>query len=343
MPSPLGRMTESSSPTPPALVAPGLRALMHEIVDYAGLFPPARLPLDEAIRAYAAYRRSPEAWMLGRFVCPVKRLPDLAAHADLFAANPPFRFSVLGSGGPDAPAFLAAFEADLAALTAFHDRHPGQVRAEVMEVRLPATLRTAEADALRGFFGDVHTALARSGLPGLDLFCEVPLDDALPGTLPPLLTAMAAYNRTRPAAPEAEVGLKMRCGGVEASMFPPPERIALAMAACLRAGVRFKATAGLHHPIRHFNDSVQTKMNGFFNVFGAAVLATAHALDEAAILDILHDENADHFRFPDGTFVWKTHAANPEAIRQVRATAALSFGSCSFDEPRDDLRALGLL
>ena len=42
-----------------------LRALLTGVVDYAGLFPPARLPLDEAIRNYARYRQGSDAWMLG--------------------------------------------------------------------------------------------------------------------------------------------------------------------------------------------------------------------------------------------------------------------------------------
>ena len=37
-------------------MSPSLRALLTGIVDYAGLFPPAQLSLDEAIRNYARYR-----------------------------------------------------------------------------------------------------------------------------------------------------------------------------------------------------------------------------------------------------------------------------------------------
>ena len=53
-----------------------LRVLLGSIVDYAGLFPPARLPLDQAVRNYLRYRSEPESWMLGRFVLPAARLDE---------------------------------------------------------------------------------------------------------------------------------------------------------------------------------------------------------------------------------------------------------------------------
>src|SRR5256885_6068138 len=63
---------------PPSL-PPTLRALLEHVIDYAGLFPPARLPLAESLRNYLAYRASGQSWMLGGFVCPVGRLSELAA------------------------------------------------------------------------------------------------------------------------------------------------------------------------------------------------------------------------------------------------------------------------
>jgi hypothetical protein len=54
-----------------------IRTLLRESIDYAGLFPPARLPLEEAFDNYLRYRTEPEAWMLARFVIPVGRLDEL--------------------------------------------------------------------------------------------------------------------------------------------------------------------------------------------------------------------------------------------------------------------------
>ena len=321
------------------LTPPALGALSEALIDYAGLFPPAGLPLDTALRNYARYRTEPEAWMLGRFIIPIKRLADLTPYADLFAENPPFRFSVLGTGGSDAHAFLQAFEADLESIWAFHRQHPEQVQVEVMEVRLPEALRGVDLDTARAFFDAVgrRNAAAR---PALSLYFEAPIDAALRQTAPPLLAAMTAYNRDHEDAP---LGFKMRTGGLAPRAFPEAGALAYALAACVRAGAPFKATAGLHHPVRLYHESVQTHMYGFFNLFGAAVLAAEHDLDEAVVRAILLDEDPAHFRFTDDAFTWADYAASPQAIRHVRATLAHSYGSCSFDEPREDLRAMALL
>jgi hypothetical protein len=49
------------------------RALMHGIVDYAGLFPPASLDMPKTVANYARYRSGEDRWALGRLVVPLKR------------------------------------------------------------------------------------------------------------------------------------------------------------------------------------------------------------------------------------------------------------------------------
>lgn len=323
-----------------AVVAPSLRALLDDIVDYAGLFPPADLPLDTAIWNYARYRRTPEAWMLARFVLPVARLAALSDYDHLFAEDPPFRFAVLGTGGQDTRAFQKSLEEDLVQLAAFLDRHRRHVEADVLEVRLPEPLLHANADAMKTFFEAVALQIAESPLPRLDVYYEVPLDPELRGTLPRLL---AGLQEVAARTPQSLPGLKMRTGGLDPMAFPKPAAVAYVIAACRDACVRFKATAGLHHPVRHFAPSVGADMYGFLNVFGAAVLADAHGLPEEVIQEVLLDEATAHFRFEPYAFRWKDYEVPSDAVRRTRSRLAISFGSCSFDEPRDDLRALGLL
>ncbi|NBC18622.1 MAG: hypothetical protein GVY18_15065 [Bacteroidetes bacterium] len=326
---------ESHPPEVPA--AGGLQALLAQIVDYAGLFPPAGLPLDEALPNYARYRRSPDAWMLARFVIPRGRLEDLAAHRDVIASDPPFVFSVLGTGGDDDDAFLDALTDDVATIEAFHAEHRGLVRADVMEVRLPPSLLGAGADDVTAFLEAVDERVADLGLT---VFFEVPLDDDLRTTAPPLLHAMAAFNRVRD---DVSVGFKMRTGGLDPDAIPSAEHVAAAVLACRDAGVAFKATAGLHHPVRHVDETLGVPMHGFFNLFGGAALAVVHDLDAAALVAILEDDDPDHFRFTGYDVAWQDLSAPADAVARTRETLATSFGSCSFDEPRDDLRTLGLL
>lgn len=328
-----------------------LRAFLYRLVDYAGLFPPADLSLHEAMQNYARYRQEDHAWLLSRFVLPVRRLADLDEYANLFADDarsarggaPPWRFSVLGTGGDTAEAFLEHFGDDLAVIETFTERRQGRATADMMEVPLPANLLDADADALEDFFGAVHRRLVAAGTAQLDLFYEVPLTDDTIETVPVAASAATAHNARQEHPLRAEVGLKFRCGGSTPGDFPAPGHLARALAVCHEADTRFKATAGLHHPVRHRDDEMRTYRHGFFNVFGAAALAEAQGLGAEALREVLLEENADHFRFTPDALVWKDRSASTAAVERARDHLAVSFGSCSFSEPVEDLQGLGLL
>ncbi len=303
--------------------------LLTHLLDYAGLFPPASLPLDAAIRNFTSYLDEAEAPMLARFIISARRLPELTALAEYFP--PALTIAALGRGGGTREACLAGLDADLAEIEIFRQTHGPRVQVDAFETALPAgeldfqiradTLIHATADAL-------HRA-------GLTLFAETPPSELWQERAARLITALS-----RTAIPMA--GFKLRTGGVEAHQFPSPETVAWAISACRDSAVPLKCTAGLHHPIRHYNASVQTKMHGFLNVFGAAILAEAHNLTPAELIPILTDEESANFTLDDDGFGWKHLRATNQQIA-VSRRAAVSFGTCSFDEPREDLMALGLL
>ncbi|GIV57301.1 MAG: hypothetical protein KatS3mg042_0214 [Rhodothermaceae bacterium] len=325
----------SPPPRPPA----GLRVLLTHLIDYAGLFPPARLSLDEALRSYVRYRRSDEAWMLGRFVLPAARLGELPARAGRVGDAGPIPLSVLATGGADAPAFMDALSKDLAAMTALTSHHGDLARPAAMEAHLPVACLAADLAPLRSFFDDVTAQTVPFLTDTPAVFFEVPLSDDLPRLLPPVLDALAAC---RDEAGRPRLGLKLRTGGLTPEAIPPPDRLAFALTAARRAGVPLKTTAGLHHPVRHVDPHLGVPLYGFFNVFVAAVLDRLHALDEATLRTILTETSAEAFHFSEEGLAWRDLAATPEDVRNARE-AVIAFGSCSFDEPRDDLRRLGLL
>src|SRR5689334_9301030 len=51
-----------------------LQALLAKLIDYAGLYPPAALPLAIVAERYRGFRASPENWMLNRLVLPAAKL-----------------------------------------------------------------------------------------------------------------------------------------------------------------------------------------------------------------------------------------------------------------------------
>lgn len=312
-------------------VPASLRTFMSGIIDYAGLFPPAALPLEDAIVNYAGFRQSRDAWMLARFVAPIDRLPELSGHAHLFQEHPPFRFSVLGTGGGNEAMFLEHLEEDLEAMTDFEMRHGGRAVCDAMEVRFPASARDAESIA--STVRNAVAMLAEHDRTDFALFLEVPWHDEASRLLMHVASA---------AAESPLVGLKIRTGGLEPNVFPDSMSMARFVNVCHDVGAPFKATAGLHHPLRRYNDSVGAHMHGFVNVFGAAVLLHAGRIEPDELVQVLEDEDATSFEFTSGAFRWRDRAVSADELAAGRRFAT-SFGSCSFDEPRDDLRLLNIL
>jgi hypothetical protein len=310
-----------------------LRGLLASCIDYAGLFPPAKLSLEEAMGLYPRYRQAPEAWMLGRFICPAARLAE-AGH--LLPQGPPWGISALGRGGENSATWLAGLDADLGDITSFNRDQHGRAAVEVLEVKLPADAVSAGVAVLSNLLRQMGERLRRAGLEALPVFCELPATGDWRKTVE---TTAAALEAQRPAP----VGCKLRSGGLEAKAFPTPEQIACVIRGCLRHHVPLKATAGLHHPLPRWDAGVQARMHGFVNLFAAVVLARAHNLVETALASILNDDTGADFSFTEQGLRWRDLSAGLAAITEARREGILSFGSCSFEEPVADLRALGWL
>jgi hypothetical protein len=320
------------------------RAFLNQILDYAGLFPPAQLPLDQALRNYLRYRQEPESWMLGRFVCPAARLIELVPFRAEFGDRP-LALSVLGRGGKDAKEFFDNVRADLADIQTMQKNLGPTAVAEAYEVRLPAGLfPSPRANQLSALVGTVAYLIETSGLRPLAPFFECP---ALDPQSVKTLVQVYLDDRQKPDARQRQrclpPGWKLRCGGQEAAAFPTPNQVALVLAACYAAKIPWKGTAGLHHPFRHQDPDLQTTMHGFLNVFGAGILAHANQMNEVQMEEMLADPNPSHFHLDDTGFAWKDFRATVEQIQAARQHLVTSFGSCSFDEPREDLRLLGWL
>jgi hypothetical protein len=148
-------------------------------------------------------------------------------------------------------------------------------------------------------------------------------------------------------------GAKLRTGGVVPEAIPPVDVVARFLLACAHAGVRFKATAGLHHPLRsphrltYTDDSPTALMHGFINLFLAAAVAhEAVALNvnetaaRATVAALLEEQDALAFTWKPDHVLWRRHRFETPQLAGVRESFARSFGSCSFEEPLAALRAL---
>lgn len=296
-----------------------LRAFNQHLIDYAGLFPPASLDLRPAIENHARYAKGADRWMLSRFIIPIRRLSALSAEMmALFSPQSPLHLSLISRD----------LTADLPILNTFRAQYADRITVGLLETRFPT-------DGAFSAIIEQNARLSQAADLNWTIFYELPFDDQWDKQLENAIEAVSQHS--------TGVGFKLRCGGVEPHMFPSPEQVARAILLCRDYGVLLKCTAGLHHPIRHFNAEVGTMMHGFINVFGGLILAKVWGLDSAELLPILTDENPNHFTFTDEHFAWCDLTATVDDINSARQTALLSYGSCSFDEPREDLQALKLL
>ncbi|WP_412067900.1 hypothetical protein [Rubrivirga sp. IMCC43871] len=318
-------------------MTPAANALLDGLIDYAGLFPPADLDLGAAVEAYARHRVSPHAEMLGRFIVPAARLGALDEHAEALGSGAPWRFSVLGLAPADGEAWTDTAARTVEAARAFQARHGGAAVCDRFEIRLPADL-ARDHDALAGALLDLDAEMRAGASSGPRAAVEVPFLDA-PDAVEP---AAAAVAETNARAGRPAVALKFRCGGVTPDLVPKVETLATALAAAVRADAPFKATAGLHHPLPNHDDAVGARMYGFLGVFGGAALARVHGLGADDLAEMLDDADASSWAVGDA-LRWRSLSASAAEVADAREQLALSFGSCSFDEPVDDLQSLGWL
>jgi hypothetical protein len=301
-----------------------LRALLANSVDYAGLFPPANLALEPALQNHAAYIRDPDSWMLGAFILPLGEFAAAARNLSEFDSENRLRISALGPKTNNTTAFLGSLAAAMESIDSFRTTFGDRVSIEQFEMPLPTDLSGETVDGIRSRVVD----------RGLSTFWEAPASAAESA-----IELIANNNQQHGGR---KLGFKLRTGGVTAEAFPSSAEIAAALTAAGTRAVPIKFTAGLHHPVRLFHESVQTRMHGFLNVLGAGVLSLEHGWTETQVVEMLEDEDPAAFSFPDGAFAWRDSRISAEQIRGHRELVT-SFGSCSFDEPREDLRALKLL
>ena len=291
---------------------PTVRALIESLIDFAGLFPPTSLTMPEAVAAYDCYRRGPDAFALGLFVVPVERLHEFGeCLAKLPASGDEWRLSVITP------------EDRLHEVERFEMRQRGRVVVDAVETKV---MSVAEIER-----HGIHC-----GITGMTKwhYLEIPLDESVET----LVGAMRRYGDMR---------AKIRTGGVTAGAFPTAELIVRFLVACRDNGVAFKATAGLHHPLRgdyrltYADDSAQATMYGYLNLFLAALFLDA-GCSAADALALLNERDITALRFTDDAITWRGLRADLESLTAFRGRAA-SFGSCSFREPVEELQTLGLL
>ena len=299
------------------------RSALSGLIDYAGLFPPSELEMEAAVAEYRTARTGPHDWMIDRFICPAARLEELvgAMTASMTSGERPWRIAVTASG------WLDALSRDAGAVRTFRDTVSSAASVDLVEIRVPTDV-AADPERLAIDAAQVLTAYQAM------VFFE------LPWQIDPSL-GMDTLAELRDEQGRA-LGVKIRCGGLDADLFPPPDAVARFVVAAAERALPLKATAGLHHPFRHTDAETGFHHHGFVNVLAATALAhEGEPLD--TITAVLADEDPEHFRLDKAGLAWTGHRVGAADLDAMRGDLFTGYGSCSFDEPVEDLTEIGVL
>jgi hypothetical protein len=285
-----------------------IKTLLSSIVDYAGLFEPAKLKMRDAIANYDRDKISSESWMLGRFVLPASRINEFE---ELIATFPleKWSLSVILSGN---------VELELERVQSISEG--GKIAIAALEFPpLPPT--------------DIESLFPNLSA-GVDKFFEIPSDADLE-------TYLAALQSTGAFA-------KIRTGGITDAAFPSDTQLSRYIVAFAEAQIPFKATAGLHHPLlgeyrlTYELESKSTKMYGFLNVAILAAFAYWQKMTQEKAIAVLSESSVECFTFTEDSIGWGDLQLTFSEIEVARKHFFKSFGSCSFQEPINELKNLGL-
>lgn len=303
-----------------------LRQLLTNIVDYAGLFPPAGLPLPQVINNYARYLDNENRWMLSRVIIPAMKLPEfvdqynqLSQSWETDTAQTPWKISALipAINAPDG-GFTAAIET----ISQFN-QNCSFAQVDTVEGKLPTP--------------DLAASTCEQIPDQLAAFLEIPFADPEPG-----IQAIRHAQRSNAFG-------KIRTGGMTPDLIPSAECVARFIETSANHNLGFKATAGLHHPLRgefgltYEPDTDRDVMHGFINVFLAACLARVKQWTAPQLIAVLENTDAAAIQISDEAITFNETSLTSTEIASVRREFAISFGSCSFVEPIEDLAKLDWL
>ncbi len=243
------------------------------------------------------------------------------------------------SGGPDAWA-LGRFVVRAESLPALEGMGGAEFPLSVLiGPDLEADLERLEQFSQSGQRGSVKAVEVKAPVSALDRvpavwqrYVEVPIE-ADPSQALEWIDAHGAFA-------------KVRTGGVVPEAIPHSGELAMFLVGCARFRLGFKATAGLHHPIRggypltYEAGSPCGTMFGYLNLALAAAIAWTTA-DGSETEAALSEAEPGAITWDDRELRWRSHRFSAVSLQELRRDFFHGFGSCSFREPLDELAGLG--
>lgn len=308
-------------------------ALLDGLFDYAGLFPPASLSMPAAVAEYLRHLQGTEARLVGPFVVPVGRLDE----AEQAFSGVPASLTVLPRTGSAVLPLLETLREDLEACVLLAGRTSGRLLTRAIELPFPGEAFNDPGQA-RAWIHGIQTHVKASGLPIESVYLELVRTSAFKSRLDPYFGTLVQSGHGG-----VSVRGKLRFGGGTPEAYPSPDDVALFIDAACRFGHPFKATAGLHHPFRHQTNVSDVVMHGFVNVFVGAAMHREHGLPMTDLVELIDERDPDAFVMRETGITWRSWHVSTEVLAGTRRELAIGIGSCSIQEPLDDLAHFHIL
>tara|TARA_Y100000590_G_scaffold29138_1_gene32600 strand:- start:206 stop:1132 length:927 start_codon:yes stop_codon:yes gene_type:complete len=295
------------------------RDFFSGIIDYAGFFPPAQLEYLHALANYIDYSTSEYRWILSRFISPTAKFEQLAQFLSEKSIDKDIDLVAILRPHEDIDTYISKLPDELEAMNSL----PDNVRVSFIETKLPSNILTHDISSAVNSLVEIFKAVRYHRI-----FLEFSGENYINYDVNNYVDS---------------VGIKVRCGGPTLNLVPSVELLSEIIVYAADNKIPVKFTAGLHHPILHFDPVLGGMAHGFLNVFMASAMAYSNTANYKYIYEVLNDQDPENFIFNTDSVSYKDCTLPSELVQDIRKEYVHSFGTCSFDDPITDLTSLGII
>ena len=310
-----------------------LNIFMHERLDYAGLYPPTNLTLQESLNNFSNYYFHKQKDWLGNFILPVNKIDEtiliLTEQNTFQKLNNKACFSIIISNCENISDYSNILENDILLIKKLIRQFENKIIVNSIEFFPPKEI--FKSNNSNKIIDILNVLLDKfSSIESINqLFCEIPFIDNMDQYIEKISNFNNNYSN--------KFAVKLRTGGVTPAQIPPASQIAKAIRICAEHKVPVKATAGLHVPVPNDNRHVGARLHGFLNIFSCFLLCYENLMSIENMEKIILEYSYSNFKFTENGFRIEDHFISNEKMTELRKSFIKSFGTCSFIEPIDHL------
>lgn len=318
-----------------------LNIFMRSLLDYAGLFPPESLNLQDSIINYINYQNHNQKNWLGKFILPANKIIEttsILSNKNIFSTiKNKIPLSIILTGCEKLDEFYNVLIQDIKNIENLENQFNEVIKIDSFEI-LPSKeiINTSHLNSFHKFTSHLNENLPEP-LKKIELYCELPLTDNF------FLEKKEEYLKNIKINNEIKdnikLSLKLRTGGITPKQIPNSKDIAETIYLSSKYKIPLKATAGLHVPVPNNNPHVGAKLHGFLNVFSCMFFCyNEESINVKEMINILSSYSYPDFKFSNSGLQIDNYFISNNKLEELKIKYVKSFGTCSFEEPIQHLQ-----